>query len=68
MPVNPKPKDGITYLLVRVDTDMDIEQIVGKIETIENDISALTRLDVIATSDSTKGKEAWQGTPVIYYP
>jgi len=52
MPVQPKPKDAITYLLVKVDTDQDIERIVGAIETIENSISPLTRLDVISTSST----------------
>lgn len=47
MPILPKPVDQVTYLLVRCETDKDIEQIVGHIETIENDISTLTKLDVI---------------------
>ncbi len=65
--VEPKPINQITYMLVRVETDADLEQIVGKIESIENDISVRTRLDVIGTKHQTPDDEL-TGTPVIYFP
>jgi len=68
MPVNPLPKDNMTYLLVKVDTDQDIERIVGAIETIEHSIGALTRLDVIQVNTVSKETDDYEGSPVIYRP
>jgi len=68
MPILPKPVDQVSYLLVRCETDKDIEQIVGKIETIENGISPLTRLDVTIIKHLSKHDEDLHGTPVIHFP
>ncbi len=61
-------KDKVTYLMVRVSTDKDIEQIVGVLETVELKISPLTRIDVIDTVTLTEDEGEDRGNPVIYFP
>ncbi len=63
-----QPEHQIHYMLVRVDTDKDIETISNAISFFENSLGALTRIDVEQIQSLTAEDEEQDGGPVIYWP
>lgn len=59
--------DKVYYAIVRVESDKDMEEISKKIRHIENDVSALTRIDVQQVQGVTREMEEMDGGPALYW-
>ena len=60
-----EPECKVYYAMVRIETDKPIKEVSSKLEKVENDVGALTRIDVIQT---TMDQDPEIGTPVLYWP
>ena len=58
----------IHYAMVRIESDKPISEVKEQIEKIENDISILTRIDVMQLATITAVEEDDVGSPIMYWP
>ena len=62
--------EKVTYAIVRIDTDKDVKEIADKIQSLENEISCLTMIDVYGfrTVPKQADEDGMFDRPVLYWP